>query len=279
MLVRTARPSTRARCSMRWRACAALPSHPVQVECRRMGGGFGGKESQSAQFACIAALAAQRLRRPVKLRLDRDDDFMVTGRRHGFDYDYDVGFDEEGRVLGVEVTLIANAGPLGRPVGPVMSRALCHCRQRLLAARCRDARLLRPARTRRATPRSAASAVRRARSRSSSSLDKHRPTPAQVDPLDVRRANFYDRTTRQQTHALSASSSATTSCRRWSISSSQTSATASAASRRARTSMRQSPVLKRGLALTPVKFGISFNVKHLNQAGAWCTSTPTARSW
>ena len=68
-----------------------LASHHVQVECRRMGGGFGGKESQSAQFACIAALAAQRLGQAVKLRLDRDDDFLITGRRHPFEFDWDVG--------------------------------------------------------------------------------------------------------------------------------------------------------------------------------------------
>ena len=66
--------------------CLGLHSHHVQVECRRMGGGFGGKESQSALFACVAAIAAMRLGRPVKLRLDRDDDFLATGRRHCFHY-------------------------------------------------------------------------------------------------------------------------------------------------------------------------------------------------
>src|SRR5204863_521189 len=87
-----------------------LNSHHVQVECRRMGGGFGGKESQSAVFACIAAVAASRLARPVKLRLDRDDDFLVTGRRHCFHYDYEVGYDDDGRVLGAELTMISRAG-------------------------------------------------------------------------------------------------------------------------------------------------------------------------
>ena len=73
-----------------------LQSHHVQVECRRMGGGFGGKESQSALFACVAAIAARRLSRPVKLRVDRDDDFMITGRRHCFWYEFDAGFDDAG---------------------------------------------------------------------------------------------------------------------------------------------------------------------------------------
>ena len=76
------------------------PAHAVQVECRRMGGGFGGKESQSALFACVAAVAAVRTRSPVKLRIDRDDDFLITGRRHPFHFEAEVGFDEEGRLLG-----------------------------------------------------------------------------------------------------------------------------------------------------------------------------------
>ena len=75
-----------------------LNAHHVQVECRRMGGGFGGKESQSALFACVAAVAAKKLKRPVKLRLDRDDDFLITGRRHCFWYEYEVGYDDEGRL-------------------------------------------------------------------------------------------------------------------------------------------------------------------------------------
>ena len=75
------------------------PMHAVQVECRRMGGGFGGKESQSAAFACVAAIAAVRLNRPVKLRVDRDDDFLITGRRHCFRVEAEAGHDGEGRLL------------------------------------------------------------------------------------------------------------------------------------------------------------------------------------
>jgi xanthine dehydrogenase large subunit len=105
--------------------CLNLHSHHVQVECRRMGGGFGGKESQSALFACVAAIAARKLNRPVKLRLDRDDDFMITGRRHCFHYEYEVGYDDEGRVLGAELTMVSRAGFSADP-GPVMTRAICH---------------------------------------------------------------------------------------------------------------------------------------------------------
>ena len=118
-----------------------LHAHHVQVVCRRMGGGFGGKESQSAQFACIAAVAAAKLQRPVKLRLDRDDDFLITGRRHGFSYDWDVGFDDDGRILGVELTMISQRRTLGRSVGPGDDTRGVPLRQRLLAAACRDPRL------------------------------------------------------------------------------------------------------------------------------------------
>ena len=106
--------------------CLGLQSHHVQVECRRMGGGFGGKESQSALFACVAAIAAHRLGRPVKLRLDRDDDFMITGRRHCFHYEYEVGFDDDGRILGAELTMVSRAGFSADLSGPVMTRAVCH---------------------------------------------------------------------------------------------------------------------------------------------------------
>ena len=106
--------------------CLGLRSHQVQVECRRMGGGFGGKESQSALFACVAAIAARKLGRPVKLRLDRDDDFMATGRRHCFHYEYEVGYDGDGRILGAELTMVSRAGFSADLSGPVMTRAICH---------------------------------------------------------------------------------------------------------------------------------------------------------
>ena len=106
--------------------CLNKAANQVLVEMRRMGGGFGGKESQSALFACVAALAASKLNRPVKLRLDRDDDMMITGKRHDFCYDYEVGFDDAGRILAVRVEMIARAGFSADLSGPVATRALCH---------------------------------------------------------------------------------------------------------------------------------------------------------
>ena len=84
------------------RAHAGLPVAAVTVEVRRMGGAFGGKETQAAQWAAIAALAARKTGRPCKLRLDRDDDMILTGKRHDFRVDYDVGFDDDGRIAGID---------------------------------------------------------------------------------------------------------------------------------------------------------------------------------
>ena len=103
-----------------------LDNHAVTVQCRRMGGGFGGKETQAGHVAMWAALAAHRMKRPVKLRLDRDDDFMVTGKRHPFSYDYRVGFDDSGRLCGLQLQMLAHCGFSADLSGPVADRAIFH---------------------------------------------------------------------------------------------------------------------------------------------------------
>ena len=238
-----------------------LPSNRVQVQCRRMGGGFGGKESQSAPFACVAAVAARRLGRPVKLRLDRDDDFLITGRRHCFWYEYEVGFDDDGRLLGAEVTMVSRAGHSADLSGPVMTRALCHFDNTYwlphVALHGHSARTNTQSNTafRGFGGPQGAIAIEYI-------LDSVARTLGR-DPLDVRRLNFYgpDQTTPygqpvvdNVIHELVAELEASSGYRERRV--------AAAAFNAA------SPVLKRGLALTPVKFGISFNVRHYNQAGA-----------
>ena len=243
-----------------------LAAHRVQVECRRMGGGFGGKESQSAPFACIAAVAAAKLQRPVKLRLDRDDDFMVTGRRHCFSYDYEVGYDDSGRLLASEVTMISRAGHSADLSGPVMTRALCHfdnaywLPEVALHGFCAKTNTQSNTAFRGFGGPQGAIAIENI-------LDSIARNLGQ-DPLDVRRINFYGQPSQpqpQQTpylqqvddniiHALTSELEASCSYR---------------TRREALAGFNaHSPVLKRGIALTPVKFGISFNVKHFNQAGA-----------
>ncbi len=240
-----------------------VAAHRVQVECRRMGGGFGGKESQSAPFACIAAVAAARLKRPVKLRLDRDDDFMITGRRHCFSYDYAVGHDDEGRVLASEVTMISRAGHSADLSGPVMTRALCHfdnaywLPEVVMHGHCARTNTQSNTAFRGFGGPQGAIAIENILDSIARTLGK--------DPLDVRRANFYGRGERHVTpytqvvednviEPLVAQLEASSQYR----------------ARRAAIAAfnADSPVLKRGIALTPVKFGISFNVKHFNQAGA-----------
>ena len=239
------------------------PSHAVQVVCRRMGGGFGGKESQSALFACVAAVASARLRRPVKLRVDRDDDFLITGRRHCFHFDAEVGFDGEGHILAAEVEMVSRAGHSADLSGPVMTRALCHFDNAYWLPHVAMHGYSGKTNTQSNT------AFRGFGGPQGSiaieymidSVARH----LQLDPLQVRRNNFYGISERNITpygeviedniiHALV----------------DQLAASSDYGRRRAEIARfnADSQVLKKGLALTPVKFGISFNVVHLNQAGA-----------
>jgi len=240
-----------------------LHAHDVHVECRRMGGGFGGKESQSALFACVAAVAAAQLKRPVKLRLDRDDDFLITGRRHCFWYEYEVGFDADGRVLGAEITMVSRAGHSADLSGPVMTRALCHFDNAYWLPEVAMHGYSGKTNTQSNTafrgfggPQGAI-AIENILDSIARTLGK--------EPLDVRRANYYGKDTNNVTpygqvvgdniiHELTAELEASSDYR----------------ARRAAVAAfnATSPVLKRGIALAPLKFGISFNVKHFNQAGA-----------
>jgi xanthine dehydrogenase large subunit len=240
-----------------------LQAHRVQVQCRRMGGGFGGKESQSAPFACIAAVAARKLGRPVKLRLDRDDDFLITGRRHCFWYEYEVGYDDEGRILGAEVSMVSRAGHSADLSGPVMTRALCHFDNAYwlpdVAMHGYSGKTNTQSNTAFRGFGGPQGAIAIENIVDSIARALHR------DSLDVRRINFYGKITNNVTpytqpvqdnilHELVAELEASSDYR----------------ARRAAIAAFNagSPVLQRGIALTPVKFGIAFNVKHFNQAGA-----------
>src|SRR5690606_32151135 len=103
-----------------------IPLAAVTVNMRRMGGGFGGKETQGNLFAAVAALAARKTGRAVKIRPDRDDDFMITGKRHDFMVDYEVGYNSDGKIQAVEATFAARSGFSADLSGPVTDRALFH---------------------------------------------------------------------------------------------------------------------------------------------------------
>jgi xanthine dehydrogenase large subunit len=240
-----------------------LHSHHVQVECRRMGGGFGGKESQSALWASAAAIAASRLGRPVKLRADRDDDMMVTGKRHCFYYEYEVGYDDDGRIVAARVDMTSRAGFSADLSGPVATRAVCHFDNTYylsdvdIRAACGKTNTQSNTAFRGFGGPQGAIAIEYVIDEIARNLGR--------DPLDIRRLNFYGKEDRNVApygqvivdnviHELVAELEESSGYR----------------ARRAAVAAfnATSPVLKRGLALTPVKFGIAFNVTHLNQAGA-----------
>ena len=243
-----------------------LQSHHVTVQCRRMGGGFGGKESQSAVWATAAAIAAARLKRPVKLRADRDDDMLVTGKRHCFDYAYTVGYDGEGRILALQVQMLLRAGYSADLSGPVATRAVCHVDNAYFLSDVEIAAFCGKTNTQSNTAFRGFGGPQGAIV-SETVIDEIART-LQRDALDIRLLNFYDRSGEEgrnvtpygQTvddnvlHELSAQLVADSDYRQRRVAINAFNA--------------RSPVLKKGLAFTPVKFGIAFNVNHLNQAGA-----------
>jgi len=240
-----------------------LQSNQVKVEIRRMGGGFGGKESQSALFACVAAIAARRLRRPVKLRLDRDDDMMITGKRHDFHFDYEVGYDGEGTIKALKIDLLSRAGFSADLSGPVMSRAICHVDNAYYLSDVDIRGLCARTNTQSNTafrgfggPQGAI-AIEYILDNIARELGR--------DPLDVRKLNFYGIHERNTTpYGMIVEDNV--------IGELVDQLERTSEYRRRREDIRafnaSSLVLKKGIALTPVKFGISFNMVHFNQAGA-----------
>ncbi|MEM7563890.1 MAG: xanthine dehydrogenase molybdopterin binding subunit [Pseudomonadota bacterium] len=235
----------------------------VVVEMRRMGGGFGGKESQSAIFACIAAVAAANLNRPVKLRLDRDDDMSITGKRHGFHFDYQVGYDDDGQIQAAQVEMAAQGGFSADLTGPVVTRAVCHFDNAYYLSDVTIDAFSVKTNTQSNTAFRGFGGPQGALAIEYILDNIARETG--LDPLQVRKNNFYGKTQRNVTpygqtvkdnviHELvdELETSSEYQARRESISEFN----------------QISPVLRKGLALTPLKFGISFNVVHFNQAGA-----------
>jgi xanthine dehydrogenase large subunit len=244
-----------------------LENHKVRVECRRMGGGFGGKETQSGHMAVWAAIAAHKLGCAVKLRMDRDDDFMVTGKRHPFAYEYTAGFDDTGRITGLKLMLAADCGFSADLSGPVSDRAVFHSDNAyylqdvdIACYRCKTNTQSHTAFRGFGGPQGVILIE---------AIISDIARRLGLDPLEVRLRNLYSDAPatppRNVTHygmpvednileplltqlARDASYTARRSAiARWNA---------------------QSPVIKRGIALTPVKFGISFTATFFNQAGA-----------
>lgn len=240
----------------------AIPFHLVVAEVRRMGGGFGGKESQAAPLACIAALFAQRTRRPVRYRMPRRDDMVQTGKRHDFLNRWRVGFTSEGKLLGVDMLLAGKCGFSADLSEGIVDRAMFHAdnayflnNARILGLRCKTHTVSNTAFRGFGGPKGMM-AIETIVEDIARYLGK--------DPLDIRKTNLYqpgaDETPYGQKieqHVLPAlierlEQNSNYRARRVAITEFN----------------KTHRTLKKGLALTPVKFGISFTAKHLNQAGA-----------
>ncbi len=240
-----------------------VPSGAVTVEVRRMGGAFGGKETQGNLFAAVAALVAKATGRAAKLRPDRDDDMIITGKRHDFLVDYEVGFDEEGAIQAVEMTYAARCGWSADLSGPVADRALFHADNcyfypavRLTSEPLKTNTVSNTAFRGFGGPQGMVGGER---------LIEEIAFATGKDPLEIRKRNLYGKTERNVTPyhqevkdnvALEIIEALETSADYWGRREALRAANAG------------SRVIKGGLALTPVKFGISFTATHYNQAGA-----------
>ena len=239
-----------------------LASHEVTVQCLRMGGGFGGKEMQPHGLAAIAALGATHTGRPVLVRLNRTQDLTMTGKRHGFHIDWRVGFDDEGRLRAVDATLTADGGWSLDLSEPVLARALCHSDNSYWIP---DARFTgRIAKTNKTSN----TAFRGFGGPQGIFLIEDilgRCAPLLgIDPGELRRRNFY--TEGQPTPYGQPVHRADRLQRCW-----QGVLDSGDIARRAEEIAAfnaEHPHRKRGLAMTPIKFGISFNLTAFNQAGA-----------
>ncbi|MDO9525636.1 MAG: xanthine dehydrogenase molybdopterin binding subunit [Gemmobacter sp.] len=252
-----------------------VPMHAVRVECRRMGGGFGGKESQGNALAVACAVAARALGRTCKMRYDRDDDMMITGKRHEFRIDYRAGFDASGRILGVEFTHYTRAGWSMDLTLPVADRAMLHADNAYFipAMRIESHRL-------RTNTQSATAFRGFGGPQGMVGIERvmdHIAHHLGLEPLAVRRANFYTppADTPDQTKGDIVPPQTThygQEVRDFILHDlvAQLEESSDYAARKAAVAdwNARHPVLKKGIALTPVKFGISFTLTHLNQAGA-----------
>ncbi len=240
-----------------------IPDHAVTTEVRRMGGGFGGKESQASLIAAVAALAAAKTGRPAKLRLDRDDDMEMTGKRHDFRIDYDVGFDKSGVIKGVRFEQAARCGYSADLSAAIADRAMFHAdnaydlKNALIHSRRMKTHTVSNTAFRGFGGPQGMVGIERVIEEIAFALGK--------DPLDVRRANFYA----AEGGGITPYHMEVTDCVIAEIVE-ELERTSDYRARRAaiREFNAKSPIVKKGIALTPVKFGISFTMTHLNQAGA-----------
>ena len=246
-----------------------IDNHAVRVECRRMGGGFGGKETQAGHLAVWAAIAAKKTGQAIKLRLDRDDDFMVTGKRHPFAYEYTAGFDDYGRLTALQLMMAANCGFSADLSGPVADRAIFHSDNAyylehvdITSYRCKTNMQSHTAFRGFGGPQGVI-LIEAIMGNIARFLKR--------DPLDIRLCNLYN------DEPVAGGGLRDTTHYQMKVEDNilqplMAKLEDSSAYRQRRAEIEawnaNSPILKRGIALTPVKFGISFTATLFNQAGA-----------
>lgn len=237
----------------------------IRVEVPRMGGGFGGKETQAAPFAAMAALGVRATGRPVKVWLNRDQDMMQTGKRHPFLSRFEAGFDRDGRLLALQVEMYANGGFSNDLSGAILDRGLFHLDNAYfipeLEFRGRVCRTNLPSNTafRGFGGPQGMLMMEEVLNRAAERLG--------IDPTEIRRINFYGDAPRNRTPYDQEVKVADNRLPRLFDEVVQVSELARR-QHEVKAFNAQSRHLKRGLAFQPVKFGISFTTSHLNQAGA-----------
>ena len=243
-------------------AVLGVPMRSVTIEVRRMGGGFGGKETQASRWACLAAIGAQRIGRPVRLRLPRAHDMAMTGKRHPFNAAYRVGFDSGGLIIGLELDLVADCGhsnDLSEAVVEIAALGAESCyflpSARIRGYACKTNKVSNTAFRGFGNPQSTL-VIETILERIAQSLG--------MDPVDVRRANFYSSPHRAETiYRQPANKSVAPEL----VADLEKSSQYRQRRRDIREFNQTSRILKRGIALTPAKMGISLT-KPLYQAGA-----------
>jgi len=240
-----------------------VSANAVNVHVRRMGGGFGGKETQGSLFAAVAAVAAKKLGVAVKIRPDRDDDMIATGKRHDFVASYDIGFDETGKILAMDAEFAARCGYCADLSGPVTDRALFHADNCYFIP---DVEL----RSQPLKTNTVSNTAFRGFGGPQGMLGGERMIEEIAyalgkDPLDIRRANFYGGEGENLTpyHQV-----VDDSIIERIVDELEESADYKDRREAVLDFNKTSRILKRGIALTPVKFGISFTATWYNQAGA-----------
>lgn len=243
-----------------------LDFHHVVVECRRMGGGFGGKESQSALWAIAASVCAVRLNRPVKLRASRSDDMLVTGKRHCFHYEYKVGYNDDGRILAIRIEMISRGGFSADLSGAVATRAVLHADNTYFLSDVDITAMCGKTNTQSST------AFRGFGSPQGVIIIEYViddiARALGKDPLSVRKANFYgaeEATGRAVTHY---GQPIRDNVIHELVAQLERSSDYTERRRKILAFNARSAVLKKGIAMVPLKFGIAFAATQWNQAGA-----------